>query len=124
MQIGIDSRRAVALTGMAGVAWVIGLLDGSRDRAQVIETAGDRGIPQPAVERVLALLASAGALDDFPAATLRLLSAPARARLAAELATASLAHGDGDGGARTLARRLGASVRLHGGGQVGAETAA
>jgi bacteriocin biosynthesis cyclodehydratase domain-containing protein len=120
VQIGIDSRRAVALTGMAGVAWVIGLLDGSRDRTQVIEAAGDRGIPEPAVERVLALLASAGALDDFPSATLRLLSAPARARLAAELATASLAHGDGDGGARTLARRLGASVRLHGGGKVGA----
>ena len=26
LQIGIDSRRAVALTGMAGAAWVIGLL--------------------------------------------------------------------------------------------------
>jgi bacteriocin biosynthesis cyclodehydratase domain-containing protein len=123
VQIGIDSRRAVALTGMAGVAWVIGLLDGSRDRAQVIEAAGDRGIPGPAVERVLALLASAGALDDFPAGTLRLLSAPARARLAAELATASLAHGDGDGGARTLARRLATNVRVHGDGKVGASLA-
>jgi bacteriocin biosynthesis cyclodehydratase domain-containing protein len=120
VQIGIDSRRAVALTGMAGVAWVIGLLDGSRDRAQVIEAARDRGIPVRTVERVLALLASGGVLDDFPAGTLRLLSAPVRARLGAELATASLAHGDGDGGARTLARRLGASVRIHGGGKVGA----
>ena len=120
MQIGIDSRRAVALTGMAGAAWVIGLLDGSRDRAQVIEAAGNRGIPAPTVERVLALLASAGALDDFPAGTLRLLSAPVRARLAAELATASLAHRDGDGGARTLARRLATSVRVHGDGKVGA----
>jgi hypothetical protein len=120
VQIGIDSRRAVALTGMAGAAWVIGLLDGSRDRAQVIEAAAARGIPVPAVERVLALLASAGVLDDFPAGTLRLLSPPVRARLAAALATASLAHRDGDGGARTLARRVAASVRLHGGGQVGA----
>ena len=123
VQIGIDSRRAVALTGMAGVAWVIGLLDGSRDRAQVIDAAAARGIPVPTVERVLALLASAGALDDFPAGTLRLLSPPVRARLAAELATASLAHRDGDGGARTLARRLAASVRLHGGGKVGGSLA-
>jgi bacteriocin biosynthesis cyclodehydratase domain-containing protein len=118
LQIGIDSRRAVALTGMAGVASVIGLLDGSRDRAQVIRAAGDQGIPADVVDRVLALLAAAGALDDFPAGTLRVLSAPLRARLAAELATASLAHRDGDGGARTLARRLAAQVRVHGGGRV------
>src|SRR5580692_2903819 len=67
LQIGIDSRRAVALTGMAGAAWVIGLLDGSRDRAQVVQTAADQGIPAETTERVLALLAAAGALDDFPA---------------------------------------------------------
>jgi hypothetical protein len=120
LQIGIDSRRAVALTGMAGIAWVIGLLDGSRDRAQVIEAAADRGIPAETAERVLALLATAGAVDDFPAGTLRVLSPPLRARLAAELAAVSLAHGDGDGGARTLARRLAAQICLHGGGRVGA----
>ncbi len=119
LQIGIDSRRAVALTGMAGVAWVIGLLDGSRDRTQVIEAAADRGIPAEATERVLALLAAAGALDDFPAGTLRLLPTQVRARLAAEIAAASLAHRDGDGGARTLARRLAAQIRIHGAGRVG-----
>jgi len=119
LQIGVDSRRAVALSGMAGVAWLIGLLDGSRDRAQVIETAADQGIPAKTTERVLALLATAGALDDFPAATLRLLPPPLRARLAAELAAASLAHRDGDGGARTLARRLTAQIRVHGAGAVG-----
>ena len=120
LQIGIDSRRAVALTGMAGIAWMIGLLDGSRDRAQVIQAAVDRGLPAEAAERVLALLAAAGALDDFPAGTLRMLSLPLRARLAAELATVSLARGDGDGGARTLARRLTAQIRVHGGGRIGA----
>jgi bacteriocin biosynthesis cyclodehydratase domain-containing protein len=118
LQIGIDSRRAVALTGMAGVASVIRLLDGSRDRAQVIRAAVDEGVPADVVERVLALLAAAGALDDFPAGTLRVLPAPLRARLAAELAAASLANGDGDGGARTLARRVAAQVRVHGGGRV------
>jgi bacteriocin biosynthesis cyclodehydratase domain-containing protein len=124
LQIGVDSRRAVALSGMAGVASVIGLLDGSRDRAQVIETAADQGIPAKTTERVLALLAAAGALDDFPAGTLRLLPPPLRGRLAAELAAASLAHRDGDGGARTLARRLTAQVRIHGAGAVGAGIAA
>jgi hypothetical protein len=120
LQIGIDSRRAVALTGMAGVARVITLLDGSRDRAQVIRAAADHGIPTETADRVLTLLAAAGAIDDFPAGTLRLLPSPLRARLAAELATASLAHRDGDGGARTLARRVAAQVCVHGGGRVGA----
>jgi hypothetical protein len=120
LQIGIDSRRAVALTGMGGIAWVVGLLDGSRDRAQVIQAAVDHGVPAETAEQVLALLATAGALDDFPAGALRVLSPPQRARLAAELATASLAHRDGDGGARTLARRLAAQIRIHGGGRVGA----
>jgi bacteriocin biosynthesis cyclodehydratase domain-containing protein len=118
LQIGIDPRRAVALSGMAGLAWVISLLDGSRDRAQVIQAAVHRGVPAETAERVLALLASAGALDDFPAATLRVLSQPLRVRLAAELATVSLARGDGDGGARTLARRLAAQVRIDGSGRV------
>jgi hypothetical protein len=120
LQIGIDSRRAVALTGMAGLAWVISLLDGSRDRAQVIQAATDHGVPTEAAERILALLATAGALDDFPAGTLRLLSPPLRARLAAELATVSLAHRDADGGARTLARRLAAQVQIYGDGRVAA----
>jgi len=119
LQIGVDSRRAVALSGMAGVACVIGLLDGSRDRAQVIETAAEHGVPAKATERVLDLLAAAGALDDFPAGTLRLLPPPLRARLAAELAAASLAHRDGDAGARTLVRRLTAQIRIHGAGAVG-----
>ncbi len=114
VQIGIDPRRAVALTGVGQAAWVIGLLDGSRDRAQVIDAAAGRGVPAQMVERILAILAAAGALDDFPASTLRALSQPVRTRLAAELATVSLASGDGDGGARALARRRAARVRIYG----------
>src|SRR5215472_949756 len=75
IQIGIDPRRAIALTGMRRAAGL------------------------------LSLLAAGGALDDIPASTYDTLSAALRARLAPELATASLAHGDADGGARTLARR-------------------
>jgi len=43
-----------------------------------------------------------------------------RARLGPELATAALAYADGDGGARTLARRRAAFVRVHGAGRTGA----
>ena len=114
LQIGIDPRRAVALAGVGRAAWVISLLDGSRDRAQVIEAATGRGVPAQAVERILAILAAAGALDDFPASTLRALPQSVRAGLAAELATVSLASRDGDGGARILARRRAARVCIYG----------
>jgi bacteriocin biosynthesis cyclodehydratase domain-containing protein len=112
LQIGIDPRRAIALSGMGQAAPLIRLLDGSRDRDQVIAAAAGSGIPVEATERVLTLLAAAGALDDFPASTLRALPAPLRAKLAPELATASLARRDGDGGARALARRRAAVILI------------
>src|ERR1019366_5233298 len=110
LQIGIDPRRAVALTGMGSAAAVLGLLDGSRDREQGIAAAA---------ARVITLPTAAGTLCDFPASTIATVPDEARARLAAELATASLAHGDGDGGAHVLVRRQGAAIRVHGTGQVG-----
>ena len=69
---------------------------------------------------MLAVLAAAGVLDDFPARLHASLPAQLRARLAPELAPASLADADGDGGARTLARRRAAYVRVHGAGRTGA----
>lgn len=114
LQIGIDPRRAIALSGMGQAAFVIGLLDGSRERHQVIAAAADHGIPTQATERILALLAAGGALDDFPVSTLRELPPALRAKLAPELATTSLAHRDGDGGARALARRRAAVIRIEG----------
>ncbi len=119
LQIGIDPRRAIALAGMGQAVSVIGLLDGSRDREQVIAAASGQGIPVEATERVLTLLAAGGALDDFPASTLRAIPAPLRAKLAAELATTSLAHRDGDGGARALARRRAAIIRIEGDRRIG-----
>jgi hypothetical protein len=114
LQIGVDPRRAIALTGMREVAGLLGLLDGSRDHSQVLAAAGELGIGPAAADRVIALLAAGGALADLPAGSHRELPVALRARLAPELATAALAHGDGDGGARTLARRRAACVRVHG----------
>lgn len=123
LQVGIDPRRAVALTGMRGAAPLLGLLDGSRDRAQILAAADDLGIPAAAADRVITLLAAGGALQDFPASTYRMLSPGLRSRLAPELATAALAHGDADGGARILARRQDACVRVYGTGRVGLSVA-
>ena len=107
VQIGIDPRRAVALTGMRGADTLLRLLDGSRDRAQVLAAASDLGMDAAAADHVLSLLTAAGALSDLPAGRYGTLPAGARARLAPELATAALARGDADGGARTLARLAG-----------------
>jgi len=120
LQIGIDPRRAVALTGMGRAAGLIGLLDGSREHGQVLAAAEELGIPRDAADQVIGLLAAAGAVQDFPAAELRALPDGPRARLARELATVSLAHGLTDGGARALARRQAATVLVYGVGPVGA----
>ncbi|MGO9220101.1 MAG: hypothetical protein ACLP5E_20410 [Streptosporangiaceae bacterium] len=120
LQIGIDPRRAVALRGMRGAEPLINLLDGSRDLGQVLAAAHDQGIGRQTADRVIGLLAAAGALHDFPAATLRALPDGPRNRLARELATVSLAHGYSDGGAVVLARRQAASVLVHGTGPVAA----
>lgn len=124
LQIGIDSRRAVALAGLGGTAWLLSLLDGSRDRAQVIAAAADRGLPASLADHVLTLLAAAGVLDDYPAGTLRALTQAERARLAPELADASLAHGDTDGGARILARRQASRIHVCGPGPITSAIAA
>jgi hypothetical protein len=123
LQIGIDPRRAVALTGMARLACVISLLDGSRERAQLLQAAAEQGVPAETADRVLTLLAAGGALDDFPTGTFRVLPQPLRARLAGELATVSLARQDGDAGARALARRRAAYVRIRGTGRIAAAIA-
>jgi bacteriocin biosynthesis cyclodehydratase domain-containing protein len=120
LQIGVDPRRAVALSGLGQAAAVISLLDGSRDREAVIATAVTYGVPAEAAGRVLELLAAAGVLDDFAAWPAAGLPDRLRARLAPELATASLAYADSSGGARILARRRGAFIRVHGAGRIGA----
>jgi bacteriocin biosynthesis cyclodehydratase domain-containing protein len=123
LQIGVDPRRAVVLSGMRGAGAVISLLDGSRDWDGVIRAATEAGVPVTTVHRVLGLLAGAGVLGDFPSSTLGALPPVTRDRLVTELASAALAYGDSDGGARTLARRRLAYVRVHGAGRTGAAIA-
>lgn len=120
LQVGVDPRRAVAVRQLGPAAAVISLLDGSRSRDDVIATAQAYGVPAGAANRVLGLLASAGLLDDFPVGLHVALPVEVRARLAPELATAALAYQDSSGGARVLARRRGAFVRVYSAGRVGA----
>ena len=86
----------------------------------LLRTAAAYGIAPETTNSVLGLLAAAGVLDDFPAHLHRSLPDYLRARLAPELACASLADGDGDGGARTIARRRAAYVRVYGASRIGA----
>src|SRR5215472_8232542 len=79
VQIGIDPRRAVALTGMRGADALLRLLDGSRDRAQVLAAASELGMDAAAAERVLSLLTAAGALSDVQAGGYGTLPVGARA---------------------------------------------
>jgi hypothetical protein len=123
VQIGIDPRRAVALTGLDESVGLISLLDGSRDRDQLIEAAWAQGITAEVVDRVLTALAAGGALDDPPAAALRSLTPERRTRLGAELAAAALARGHSDAGLATLARREAARVQVYGPGRIGAAIA-
>jgi bacteriocin biosynthesis cyclodehydratase domain-containing protein len=120
LQFGVDPRRAVGLKGLGQAAAVVSLLDGARDRETLIATAQTYGVPPEATDRVLRTLAAAGVLDDFPARLHAALPERVRARLAPDLAAASLAYADSDGGARTLARRQGAFIRVHGAGRTGA----
>jgi hypothetical protein len=124
LQIGVDPRRGFALTGPGHtVAAVLAVLDGSRDRDGVLAAAAARGVPAEAADRVIALLAAAGALNDFPPSARRALTQEAQARLGPELATASLAQQDGDGGVRVIVRRRLSHVRVHGAGRIGSSIA-
>lgn len=116
VQIGVDPRRAVAIGGMRKAAEVIRLLDGSRERDRLIGEAAERGVPAAVTERILTLLAAAGVLIDYPAATLRSMPPELRAHLVPELTAISLTGRQGDGGATVLARRAAARIQVHGSG--------
>jgi bacteriocin biosynthesis cyclodehydratase domain-containing protein len=102
---------------------VVRLLDGSRDRDQVIADASSGGVPAAVAERVLTVLAASGVLIDYPAPLLRSLPAELRRGLLPVLAVASLSRQDSDGGGRLIARRTGTTVAVTGCGPVAAAVA-
>jgi bacteriocin biosynthesis cyclodehydratase domain-containing protein len=118
VQLGVDSRRAIAVAGARGAAHVIRLLDGSRSRDQIVADASRLGVPAPVAEHVIALLAAAGAIIDFPADALRSMPRELRLHLVPVLAVASLSSQDADGGVRLLARRSVAVVQVRGNGAI------
>ncbi len=103
---------------MSQAAAVVRLLDGSRDRSEVLSEAARGGVPAEVAERVLTVLAAAGVLIDYPAQLLGSVPAELRRRLRPVLAAASLGSQDGDGGARLMARRSATTVAVSGAGPV------
>jgi len=118
VQVGVDSRRAVAISGAPATADVIRLLDGSRSRDEIVAEASRRGVPAAMTERVIMLLAVSGAVVDFPAESLRSMSPELRLRLAPALTAASISTQDADGGVRLLARRSATVIHVRGSGLI------
>lgn len=105
---------------MSQASDVIRLLDGSRERDQLVAEASELGVPPAVTERIIMLLAAAGVLVDFRSDVQRSLPPELRRQLMPVLATASLAAQDGDGGARLLARRSSTTLLVCGSGPVAA----
>ena len=79
----------------------------------------DRGISAETADRVLTLLAVGGALDDFPVHAYGCSAAPPAHPAGPGTGRRVPGARGRDGGARTLARRLRAQVRVDGAGSVG-----
>jgi hypothetical protein len=115
LQLGLDPRRALVLTGLPSqMSRLLDHLDGSLDLAGVRAAAAELGIDAGTTDRFLDSLATAGALEDATAVSK--LTAEQRRRFAPELAALSLMSGDG--GSSELARRQAATVCVVGGGLV------
>ncbi|HVX69123.1 MAG TPA: hypothetical protein VHA79_05470 [Mycobacteriales bacterium] len=122
LQLGVDPRHAVVVSGMSPAdRELLSLLDGTRETDVALAEAGRRGqLPQRAAALV-DLLSEAGVLDDAE------LGAPGPAslgRLVPDQLSLSLCHPGPGGAARALAARRATTVEVLGGGRVGATLAA
>ncbi|MDQ6650257.1 MAG: ThiF family adenylyltransferase, partial [Actinomycetota bacterium] len=124
VQLGVDPGRAVVLTGLDDAAGgLLDLLDGSRDRPAVLEAAAATGVAAATAERVLDLLAAAGALLPGPPADgLRAAARADRDRLGPDISSWSLDQPPRP--AEVLLRRQQGRVVVVGAGRVGAPLAA
>jgi bacteriocin biosynthesis cyclodehydratase domain-containing protein len=103
---------------MSQASDVIRLLDGSRERDQLVTEARELGVPPAVTERIITLLAAAGVLVDFSSDVLRRLPPELTRQLMPVLAAASVAAEDGDGGARLIARRAATTMIVCGSGPI------
>lgn len=124
LQLGLDPARAVVLRGIAApLTATLELLDGSRQRPELVAAAVARGAQQSEAEALLDVLGAAGALDDAGRDPLLGLDDRARGRLEPDLASLSLLHDQPGAGAAALLRRRAAVVHVDGAGRVGAPLA-
>jgi bacteriocin biosynthesis cyclodehydratase domain-containing protein len=122
LQLGVDPRHAVVVSGMSSAdRELLTLLDGSRETDVVIAEAGRRGQPAQRGATLMSLLTGAGVLDDAE------LGAPtngAVGRLTPDQLSLSLCHPRPGGAARALAGRQAATIEVLGAGRTGATLAA
>lgn len=124
LQLGRTAGRSALLTGLDPTARsALALLDGTRDRAQVVAEAALAGSPPERTEGLLDLLASAGLLEDAGAdlGPLGRMERAERERLGADVASLALVRGDG--GLPAVRHRADARVLVIGAGRVGAPLA-
>lgn len=124
LQLGRSPGRSAVLAGLDPVTRsALALLDGTRDRPQVLAAAAGLGCSPARTELLLDLLASAGLLEDAGAdlGPLARLDRPERDRLSVDVASLALVRGDG--GLPAAHHRAAARVLVLGAGRVGAPLA-
>lgn len=124
LQLGRAAPRAAILAGLdPATRAVLGLLDGTRERAQVVAAAVGAGCPAERAELLLDLLTRAGLLEDAGTdlGPLAVLDRAERDRLIADVASLALVRGDG--GLPAARHRAEARVLVLGAGRVGAPLA-
>jgi bacteriocin biosynthesis cyclodehydratase domain-containing protein len=120
LQVGLDHRRAIALDlPNPTAAGLLPLLDGGRTETGLIAAAARRGIGEGDARSLLDALSRHGLVVGVHTVLPRGLSAPVRARIAAEAASLALRRGDGLGPAEVLRRRGAARVRVTGRSRLG-----
>jgi hypothetical protein len=124
LQLGQTAGRPAVLAGVdPATRSTLALLDGTRERQQVVAAAAAAGCPPSRTEQLLAMLESGGLLEDATGHRngLRSLGPPERERLTADLGSLALVRGDG--GSPAVHLRAQARVLVVGAGRVGAPLA-